>query len=476
MEGAIGFAHPWNDADGDVMDRVIGGSELPVASDMAPPSEGGRSIHFGTTSTAIYREFDRTYGADGSSVWVSYRWISTDTTSNESLQLVDFNDSSGGFGCVIGQIRGLAGADLADGMYDLGDHSSGVHTPIAPRDQAIHFVLLRFTFGPGDADLVDLWWDPMEATFDANSPHASIAVTDASFSRITFRSGTSADSVDEFYLGSTLESVTQSVNQMSVYRIGNSLTWDSQPEGIEAMAAQAGFVHDEGFHINCGNTLTNIVSNPSQVCISPVGEYGTWDTALSGHRWHAVTMQPFRGGTSTLASDEASILALIDEASTNPLNADTVYYVYAAWPMLPDYAMKWDGVVVDDDATPTVLARQYFDYLMGRLRLSTQSRVYLIPVGEVLYDLDARLRAGAVPGLTRIDDLYRDGIHLSHDLGRFVAALTTYATLYATDPTGIIKPESWYGTTAAAYSPEFYMTVYESVWSVVSGHEFTGVE
>ncbi|MDF1699780.1 MAG: hypothetical protein P1V36_01280 [Planctomycetota bacterium] len=474
QEGGFGFAHPWNDADGDVTDRVIGGNALGVASDMAPPSSGGRSIHWGTTSTAIFRDLDRTYGEDGTTTWVSFRWISTDATASEQLQVVDFNDATGGFGCLVGQLRGLAGDDLDDGMYDLGDHASGTSADLAIRDQAIHFVLLRFRHGVGDVDGVDCWWDPTLATFAAGTPDASVAVSDASFSRITLRS-TGADSLDELYIGSTLEAVTTPAQRLAVYRIGNSLTWDSQPEGIEALAGQAGFMHDEGFHINCGNILANIVAAPAQVCIPPVAEYGTWDVALPGTRWDAVTMQPFYGGSSTLGSDEEAILTLIDATRVNADNADTRFYVYAAWPQRPTFAATWTAPVADDDDTPTVLAREYFTHLMTRVRAKTDATVYLIPVGEVLYDLDRRLQAGDVPGLTSIAQLYRDDIHLSYDLGRFVAGLTTYATLFATDPTGIAKPERWYGASAAPFTTAFHAAVNAAVWSVVSAHPHSGV-
>ncbi len=481
-EGGFGFANPWNDADGDVSDRVIGGSDLPVASDLAPASSGGRSIHWGTTSTAIFRNFDRTFGEDGSTVWVSYRWISTDTDAAEGLQVVDFNDAGAGFGCVVGQVRGLAGDDLNDGMYELADHASSTNADLAARDQAMHFVLLRFTFGAGNADTVDGWWDPTAATFDAGSPDASIAASDASFSRITLRSA-AADSLDELRIGATFAAVTTPSQNMAVYRIGNSLTWDSQPEGIEALAGQAGFQHDEGFHINCGNTLENIVANPAQVCVPPVGEYGTWDAALPGRTWDAITCQPHYGAASTLADDEVSILTLIDSVRTNPLNAETKIYVYGAWPQRPNFRVTWEGAVIDDDATPTVLAREYFSHLVTRLRAATSARVYLIPVGEVLFELDTRLRSGEVPGLANLDELYRDDIHLSNDLGRFVAGLTVFATLYATMPDsagsgvpgGITKPEQWYGASATPFTPAFYTAVYASIRTVVPGHPHTGV-
>lgn len=477
QEGGIGFAGPWNDADGDVTERIIGAHTLSVASDMAPSAAGGRSIQFGTTGTSIFREFAEPFGADGTTIWVSYRWITTDTAAGEGLQVVDFNGATGGFGCLVGQLRGLAGDDPNDGMVELGDHASRVSADIAARDQAAHFVLLRFTFGAGDADEVACWWDPMLADFEASMPDASIRVSDASFSRITLRSGsaTQADSIDELYIGTTVDAVTTAADHTAVYRVGNSLTWDSQPMGIEALAGQAGYLHIQGHHINCGNTLPNIVANPAQVCVMPVGAFGTWDAALRGSRWDAVTCQPHPGPGSTLAADEASILALIAEARANAANADARFYVYAAWPGHADIQGTWSSLVDDADDTPTIQARAYFTHLIRRLRAATDALVYVIPVGEVLFQLDAKLRAGDVPGLSTIADLYRDDIHLSYDLGRFVAGVTTYATIHARDPRGLMKPAGWYGG-STGFTPAFLEAVHTCVWDVVSRHPYSGVQ
>lgn len=475
QEGGFGFAHPWNDADSDIQDRVIGGNALPVISDMAPPSTGGRSIQFQGTSTAIFRDLDTTYGTDGSEIWVSVRWILTDAATDEGLHAIDFNRSDGNFGALVGQIRGLAGDDLMDGMYDLGHHPSGVHADVAARDQATHFVLLRFAFGTSDADIVDAWIDPMRASFDANTPDASIAATNTSFSRITLRAGVGADSIDELRIGTTLASVTESSQRMAVYRIGNSLTWDSQPDGIEALAGQRGYLHDEGYHIRCGQTLENIWAVPDDTCVAPVPEYGTFTGALSTHPWNAVTMQPFRGGTSTLVDDERTILDMLALADGNPDNADTRYYIYETWPDRTDFVNSWTQAVPNDDTAPTVMARAYFGHLIERVRAATSRPVYVIPVGEVLYELDVRLQAGQVPGVTEISQLYRDDFHLGLDVGRFVAGLTVFSTLYAQDPTGITKPEQYYGASAAAFTPAMYAAIYDAVWSVVSGHPHTGV-
>jgi len=67
---------------------------------------------------------------------------------------------------------------------------------VALGDQAAHYVMLRFDFGTNDADVVSVWWDPMQASFSPASPTASLSVSNASFSRVTLGSS-SADTMDE---------------------------------------------------------------------------------------------------------------------------------------------------------------------------------------------------------------------------------------------------------------------------------------
>ena len=474
QEGGFGFSGAWNDMDGDVTDRVIGNDTLAVASDMSPLGTGGRSIHFNTTGSAIFRDLDRTYGADGTDVWVSYVWITTDTTAVEGLQLVDFNTGAGGFGLGVGQGRGLAGDNASDGMFDLEHHPGGISADIATRDNATHFILMRFSFGTANSDTVSLWWDPQLTTFDEAVPTATLSGIDATFSRITLRSA-AADSFDELRIGTTRDSVTSASSRFTTYHVGNSLTWDSMPDGIEALAGQRGILQDTGYHIRCGQTLQGIWSQPTDTCIAPVPDYGHFRDALGGHRWTAITLQPFRGATSTLRTDETVILDMIELARGNPANAETRFYVYATWPERTNFAARWTAPVSDEDDTPTVQAREYYAHLMARLRDRTSAPVYLIPAGEVLFVVDQKLRAGLAPGYGSVADLYRDEVHLGLDIGRFVAGLTKFATMHAQPPHGIIKPAAYYGASSAVFSADVYSVVYDAVWEVVSADIHTGL-
>ncbi len=63
-------------------------------------------------------------------------------------------------------------------------------------------------------------------------------------------------------------------------------------------------------------------------------------------------------------------------------------------------------------STWTNHTREYFEDLVNRLRLLTDAEIFLIPIGEVMFELDPRLQAGEIPGLTDIRELMHDSLHV----------------------------------------------------------------
>lgn len=261
-----------------------------------------------------------------------------------------------------------------------------------------------------------------------------------------------------------------------VYRIGNSLTWDSQPAAIAKLAGLRGYKHVEGFHINCGQTLERIWHHPQEICVKPAAPFGTFRDALSKHSWTAVTFQPHPGAGATLATDAMRIGDFIKLTQQNPKNASTRFYVYASWPSrrLGPYAKVWTQDTPDVDDTPSLQTQVYFQHLMARLRTATSAEINLIPVGEVLFRLDQRMRSGRMPGYKDVHQLYRDQVHLTVDLGRYVAGATTFAVIHDANPDGLHKPESVYGNDKA-FSPPMYKAIHSAIWDVVTSDPFTGV-
>ena len=260
--------------------------------------------------------------------------------------------------------------------------------------------------------------------------------------------------------------------EINSFHIGNSLTWDSQPKGIAEIAKNQGYKASAGYHITCGKPLTHISQNPKDVCVKVVPEFGYWGDALVKNKLDFVTMQPFRGA-STLKSEADAIINFIELCRSGEQNKDTIFYIYATWPPQLNYTKTWTSEFPNKDDQSTVLCAQYFDHIIKRVRQRTDATVYLIPAGEVLYNLDLAFKKGRVKGLPNVQALFRDKVHLATDLGRFAVALTKYCTIYKQAPEGILKPEGYYGKDDSKFTPEYYQLVYETVRKVIKNNPYT---
>ena len=162
-----------------------------------------------------------------------------------------------------------------------------------------------------------------------------------------------------------MEQTTEPMEHLTLYRIGNSLTWDSQPDGITALAFQKNRVHDTGYHIRSCMPPTYMWENPLEKDVPP-NQYGLFGDALPNYRWNAVAIQPYKasGVPTTLLDDEQVILSMIDLTRQNSDNSNTVFYIYAAWPSqndtgmaTDDYETYWTSAIVASNGTPTQLKR-----------------------------------------------------------------------------------------------------------------------
>ena len=103
--------------------------------------------------------------------------------------------------------------------------------------------------------------------------------------------------------------------------------------------------------------------------------------------------------------------------------------------------------------------------------------ILMIPVGDVLFELDRRAKAGKVPGLKGVEELYVDGIHFNN-VGAFVVGTTFYATMFKKDPTGADFRPYGPGTKQKLDQPitqELAAAVQRTVWDVVSRHPYSGI-
>ncbi len=260
---------------------------------------------------------------------------------------------------------------------------------------------------------------------------------------------------------------------LSSYHIGNSLTQDVEPQGVAAIAALRGYTHTVGKHIRTTKSLDYIWNHPSEISLASIAPFGHFDNALANHAWDAVVIQPYPNADTTLQQDTDRVLDFIDSAL--PTSPGATFYLHSAWPSRGSYTDKWAASSSNAANTPASLTRKYHRHLLENVRDQTDASVMMIPVGEVLFALDEKLRDGELPGTDSVFPFYRDSYHLTYDLGRYIAGVTTYATLYGEDPAGLTRPWGHYDS-AANFSPAFYGLVHKTVWEVITENsEQTGV-
>ncbi len=340
---------------------------------------------------------------------------------------------------------------------------------------------------------------------------------------------------------------TATKHQVSVYFIGNSLTASTTLDRVRGLFGQRGTDLQFGSQISGGKSLLrhlNYTSEPDQKWKSwetriPLGDsfgpdmgyhttpaeqyrFGLYDVALVKHRWDILVMQPFQ---SSLHDDPEAATAFMKLAFAK--DAATRCYIYQTWPRRPritegggnannfgtakdiDYQAMWEAeytTSADDTGKQANIhcdSRSYFKKLLAALGEKfpdAQSPVRVIPVGEVLFALDAKIKAGTLPGLEDLaardpsklpglrpgtdfskgaNILYADPVHFnpmphqSGVLGNLISGTTIFAVLSGQSPVGLSAAAYGFDDTKDA---ALIKAVQETIWEVVTADPATGVK
>ncbi|HEX8340274.1 MAG TPA: hypothetical protein VF624_05135 [Tepidisphaeraceae bacterium] len=260
----------------------------------------------------------------------------------------------------------------------------------------------------------------------------------------------------------------------STFYVGNSLTIDASPTRIDALNDTIGTGGAFDWHIKCGSGLDSIYTTPEEVCLGSMYGYGKWNQALPNNEWDRVSLEPFYDSLDATTGAPARVRQFIAASQSAGKNAKTDYFIYSAWPSTAgiDYADTWTKPYDANDIN-TMMTRDSTRQIMASLRSepALAGRTFLVPVGEVYFALDAKMRRGEIPGFSSAADLYRDAFH-ANAAGSYAAALTMYATMNRVSPVGMALPAA-YGD--SGLSEQTRLIFQQTVWDVVRTSEFTGV-
>jgi len=337
-----------------------------------------------------------------------------------------------------------------------------------------------------------------------------------------------------------------------VYHIGNSLTRNVPLERLQKLFESVGGSYEYGMQLGGGMRLSqHLVKRshagpPGSGRYNTIQPYGEYDHALKKYEFDALVLQPyleeldapivtsgrwpfFKSGALQAAS------AFIDYARgrTEPGDdrwdrqhandnhvATERFYIYATWPRVESileqegektYAAYWNAPYAGGVRT----CRGFFHKLVQRLNErhdDLEIPIRMIPAGEVLCQLDEKIRNGQLPGIepffernqsyyikargpkapynpdhfqreAGVLNFYADGVHMndqphngrdSGTIGSYCAALTIFATLTGQSPVGlIVEPYEMFDRQADA---QLIRALQQTVWDVVTGDPLTGVK
>lgn len=289
---------------------------------------------------------------------------------------------------------------------------------------------------------------------------------------------------------------TISAQLTRIYFVGNSVTDTIRYGGFEALAESnitPAPDHRWGRHMIPGAPLQWLWDNSDNgFTESP---YGYPPNAFPNYGWEWVSFQPFdrsRESDRDYVSRYAGLLfGPADPAARTPsqvFNRDTTrILIYARWPRQDSatrpggprpYHELWLRTYTGGDNTNET--KNFSELLSADVRTDYgANRVFMVPVGHVLYALHEKMRAGAVPGYTNIFQIYADGIHLNN-VGSYIVAATYFAVVYGRTPEGTTVPAAFQQnlsvSTDQPITNALRDTIQQTIWEVVRGTPMTGQE
>ncbi|HOA51801.1 MAG TPA: hypothetical protein PKI05_06060 [Thermogutta sp.] len=158
-----------------------------------------------------------------------------------------------------------------------------------------------------------------------------------------------------------------------------------------------------------------------------------------------------------------------------------------------DYAAQWEKPYQGDFDRPWIghisRTRDYTNQVFEGIKrnfpeLWDQRRLACIPAGELFFELDKRMQAGHMPGITTIKDFYTDVQHIRAGLPAYSIAALFYTVLFEEEPDSldftIYNDPQKYGPDPhhdrgelLPITPERAKVVNETIWALVQRHPFT---
>ena len=249
-----------------------------------------------------------------------------------------------------------------------------------------------------------------------------------------------------------------------LFMMGNSLTDQIRFDSFVKMSASGGKKLTLGRQTIPGAPIGWIKDHPdSGFKTEP---FGAWPNALANFEWDALSLQPFQWGFKENIRD---IPPIYEKFIAN--SPDGQLLIYAQWPDNKggDWTRKWL-----EPREKNIMSRAEYEDTVSWLHanLNAKKPARLVPVGHVMHLLEQKAKAGLVPEIQTMWNVYDDGVHLNN-VGSFIVGTTFYASIFQRSPEGLSHAE--YEKGRGKLTPELAKVIQQTAWEVVATHPMTGV-
>lgn len=265
--------------------------------------------------------------------------------------------------------------------------------------------------------------------------------------------------------------------QDKVYYVGHSLVNEHLPHMVKQIAQQKGVEAFYRHHINVGACLKLNWEDT----LYAVGSL--WNPDIGADEIHGTNhltelINPYNSIVVTECIDEDFAINNLDSSAKYAANfinlAKTAYpgikkYVYATWGYANSGWPAWRTQVENNKDEWETLADKVNDLTGG-------GNTYIVPGNYAILALYDSVQAGVVPGITSIDELFGDLIHLNNN-GNYFMACVMAATVYHIDPQGTSKILSnIYSGDSAVEDVALRAKLQQIAFNAVCGYARSGVD
>lgn len=260
-----------------------------------------------------------------------------------------------------------------------------------------------------------------------------------------------------------------------MYFVGNSLTDNIKYDGLNALVQSRGNTITIGSQRIPGAPLSWLWDHITGGFTHE--PYGLPQNAFAVYTWDILSLQPFDRAIVQPdgLGDQATVAKYYNLIKSK--SPDTKVFIYGHWPRTPkniSYTVatksQFDSIWTDANDHE---ARMFYQDLTTAVRSdypATADKIVMVPVGEVMYELNNNPSFLAAMGINSIWGLYIDGIHQG-GVGEYITACTYYAMAYHDDPAGLGVPGN-FGSIPPAALPYIHQTIKNVI---IAKSAYTGI-